>query len=46
MTKNRTGYIKAIFKYQGFSDKEINKLIIFDSGSKFADIDFQLDHQK
>ncbi|VEB35217.1 Dot/Icm T4SS effector [Legionella sainthelensi] len=46
MTKNRTGYIKAIFKYQGFSDKEINKLIIVDSGSKFADIDFQLDHQK
>ncbi|ARB91514.1 hypothetical protein [Legionella longbeachae] len=46
VTNNRIEYIKAIFKYQGFSDKQINKLTIFDSGHKFADVDSQLAHQK
>ena len=39
VTKNRTEYIKALFKFQGFSDEELNKLSIFSSGFKFEDID-------
>ncbi|KTC83490.1 hypothetical protein [Legionella cincinnatiensis] len=46
VTKNRVEYIKAVFRYQGFSDAEINQLTIFDSGDKFFDVNSQLAHQK
>ncbi|MBL7481526.1 hypothetical protein [Legionella bononiensis] len=42
VTKNRAEYIKALFKYQGFSDMEINKLNILQSGNKFLDVNKDL----
>ena len=42
VTKNRAEYIKALFKYQGFSDSEINKLNIMQSGNKFLDVNRDL----
>ncbi|HAT1802690.1 TPA: hypothetical protein I8Z04_001349 [Legionella pneumophila] len=44
VTKNRAEYIKAVFKYQGFSDEEIEKLTILESGYKFNDVNSQLNH--
>lgn len=35
ITKNRADYITALLKYQGFSEEEINKISIQDSGYKF-----------
>lgn len=46
VTKNRVEYIKALFKYHGFSEKEINQLTILDSGYKFDDVNSQLGQQK
>lgn len=34
ITKNRREYIEAVFRYQGFSRNEINRLHIVDRGSK------------
>ncbi|HAT8177967.1 TPA: hypothetical protein JA361_00515 [Legionella pneumophila] len=45
VTKNRVEYIKAVFKYQGFSDEEIKKLTTLESGYKFHDVNSQLNHQ-
>lgn len=45
VTKNRFEYIKAVFKYQGFSDEEIKKLTILESGYKFNDVNSRLNHQ-
>lgn len=42
VTKNRSEYVNALFKYQGFSDEEIKKLEIKDSGYKFQDVDKDL----
>ncbi|KTD44810.1 HAD family hydrolase [Legionella quateirensis] len=42
VTRNRAEYIKAIFKYQGFSDVEIDKLNIMQSGYKLQDVDRDL----
>jgi hypothetical protein len=42
VTRNRAEYIKALFKYQGFSDIEINKLNIMQSGYKLQDVDKDL----
>ncbi len=36
VTKNRVEYIKAVFRYQGFSNDEITKLNIMDSGDKYS----------
>ncbi|HAT7855828.1 TPA: hypothetical protein JA047_07705 [Legionella pneumophila] len=44
VTKNRAEYIKAVFKYQGFSDEEISKLTILESGYKFNDVNSRLNH--
>ncbi|HDV5711165.1 TPA: Dot/Icm T4SS effector phosphotyrosine phosphatase Ceg4 [Legionella pneumophila] len=44
VTKNRAEYIKAVFKYQGFSDEEIEKLTILESGYKFNDVNSRLNH--
>lgn len=44
VTKNRAEYIKAVFKYQGFSDEEIEKLTILESGYKFNDVNSQLNY--
>ncbi|HAT2094888.1 TPA: HAD family hydrolase [Legionella pneumophila] len=44
VTKNRFEYIKAVFKYQGFSDEEIKKLTILESGYKFNDVNSRLNH--
>ncbi|HAT1820971.1 TPA: hypothetical protein JAZ42_04270 [Legionella pneumophila] len=45
VTKNRVEYIKAVFKYQGFSDEEISKLTTLESGYKFNDVNSRLNHQ-
>ncbi|AMP88265.1 HAD family hydrolase [Legionella pneumophila] len=45
VTKNRVEYIQAVFKYQGFSDEEIRKLTILESGYKFNDVNSRLNHQ-
>lgn len=42
VTRNRSEYINALFKYQGFSDSEINKLTIMESGFKLEDVDRDL----
>lgn len=34
VTKNRREYVMALLKYQGFTDEELNKLSISDSGEK------------
>lgn len=44
VTKNRAEYIKAVFKYQGFSDEEIEKLTILESGYKFNDVNSRLNY--
>lgn len=46
VTRNRSDYIKALFKYQGFSDVEINKLTILESGYKFDDVNGHLKYLK
>lgn len=38
VTKNRYEYIQALFKYQGFTDAEIGKLTILQSGKKYDDV--------
>lgn len=45
VTKNRSEYINAVFKYHGFSNEEIRKLTILDSGNKFRDVNSQLKRQ-
>ncbi|KTD39066.1 Dot/Icm T4SS effector [Legionella moravica] len=42
VTRNRSEYVNALFKYQGFSDSEINKLTFMESGFKFEDVDRDL----
>lgn len=38
VTKNRRDYIQELFRYQGFSDEEISKLIILDEKDKFTHV--------
>lgn len=38
ITKNRADYIKALFRYQGFSEEEISRLNIMDSRNKYDDV--------
>ena len=42
VTKNRADYIVAMLKYQGFSEYEISRLTIKDSGHKFEDVSEEL----
>lgn len=46
VTKNRFEYIEELFKYHGFSQNEIEKLKIMDSGNKFIDVNSALQCQK
>ncbi|WP_298627053.1 hypothetical protein [uncultured Legionella sp.] len=46
VTKNRADYISALFKYQGFSAEEIQKITILDSGLKYQDVTEHLNSLK
>lgn len=42
VTRNRRDYIIALFKYQGFSQQEIENITIMDSGVKYNDVKAEL----
>lgn len=38
VTKNRSDYIRHLFKFQGFTDLEINRITVMESGDKYNDV--------
>jgi 2-hydroxy-3-keto-5-methylthiopentenyl-1-phosphate phosphatase len=46
VTKNRIDYVRALFKFQRFTEKKINKINITDSGLKYYDVDYNIKSQK
>ena len=46
ITKNRADYIKELLKYHGFSQNEIAKINIMDSGLKNDDVSSSLEYQE